>query len=149
MTIQPPTCPTYFNYDFGRTLVEYLGGDPTLVNNNDCWPEFAKKFPHLLKPAMAYFESATTGEPARAAYYLARYCKADLTWAQTVIQNAQTGDPALAAYCLARHCKADLTWAQAVIQNAQTGNPAYAAYCLVRHCKADLNWYNLHFKQTP
>ena len=34
-----PKCPDEFDVDFGRKLVEYLGGDPALIIDWWCWEE--------------------------------------------------------------------------------------------------------------
>ena len=105
-----PKCPVIFTTDFGRELVKYLGGDASEVEDGDCWKDFGVQFPELVEPAMTYFEKATTGDPAYAAYCLVLDCHGDLERAMRVCETATTGDPALAAYCLVRDCDAPREW---------------------------------------
>ena len=87
-----PICPDVFDVHFGRELVEYLGGDASIIEDDDCWNEFGKKFPELIEPAMRYFEQAETGDPAFAAADLVHYCGAPVERAMRVCE-APTGAP--------------------------------------------------------
>ena len=137
-----PICPDVFGVEFGRELVEYLGGDASIIEDDDCWKEFGKKFPELIEPAMRYFENATTGNPARAATNLVHFCGASLERAMRVCENAATGDPAWAAYWLVSNCGAPVEWAMRICEQAETGSPSWAAYWLVSECRASVEWYN-------
>jgi len=62
-----PKCVQEFDVAFGRRLIRHLGGDPALIEEEWCWPEFAKAYPHLREKAERYFETTRTGDPAQAA----------------------------------------------------------------------------------
>ena len=111
MTSKPrPECPDYFGTTFGRSLVEYLGGDISKIEDDDCWTQFAAKFPELRDKAMKYFEEAKTGEPSEAAFWMVLYCGAPLEWGMRVAENATTGDPSRAAYWMVKDCGAPEEW---------------------------------------
>jgi len=79
-----PKCPNKFTIDFARELVKYLGGDPTKINNRDCWRSLVRKYPELREKAEKYFATAKTGDPARAAYLMCRACGSSREWAEGV-----------------------------------------------------------------
>jgi len=135
-----PECPEEFTTDFGRQLVEYLGGDSAPIENYWCWKHFAKHYPELREKAERYFETATTGNPAYAAYCMAHYCGSDREWAERIIERTTIGDPAEAAYAMVCDCGSDRKWAERIIERAETGDPAEAAFQLVYNAGADPEW---------
>ena len=138
---QRPKCPDHFNTDFGRSLVDYLGGDSSKIKDRDCWPRFAVVFPELREAAMKYFAEVKTGEPSAAIYYMVKYCEAPLDWGMRVIANMKVGNPSLAVYYMVSDCRAPLEWGMKVIENTTTGDPSWAAYLMVKYCGAPREWY--------
>ena len=137
----PPECPSVFTPNFGRKLVKYLGGDPTLIKDHWCWEEFAKAYPKLRRKAEHYFERATTGNPANAALCMARHCKSKRTWAKKVIESAKTCDPTYPAYFMVRYFGSSRKWAEKVIENSGIGDPFDVAHMMVGDCGSSEEWY--------
>ena len=82
--MKKPECPYEFDARFGYRLVKFLGGDPSKIYEGWCWKDFAKHYPELRKPAEQYFESATTGNPSWAAYWMCIDCGSSREWAEGV-----------------------------------------------------------------
>lgn len=122
-----PKCPDVFSVEFGRKLVAYLGGDPAPIKNSWCWSEFFVEYPDLQKGAEQYFASATEGDPAQAASWMACYWRSPRKWAERIIESAETGDPAWSAYRMALHGGSSLKWAKRVIETTTVGDPTEAA----------------------
>ena len=135
-----PECPKFFTIEFARELIEYLGGDPTPIEDDWYWEEFARTYPELRKKAERYFESAQTGDPSWAACHMHRCCGSSQEWAERVIENARTGDPAIAAYQMHRFCGSSHEWAERVIESAQVGNPDWAASKMVHFHGSSPKW---------
>jgi|GEM_PF-3649779 len=125
--LKRPKCPTEFRLGFARELVRYLGGDPSLIDDYDCWWSLAHKYPKLIKPALRYFETVTEGDPSEAAYSLAFYGVISVQRAMRIIERAKTGYPAEAAFYMVQGCGAPVKWAMGVIELAKTGDPAWPA----------------------
>lgn len=130
-----PECPDRFDLPFARRLVEYLGGDSSEIESDDCWPSLAVTYEHLREGVERYFEKATTGDPAMAAHCMVRYCDSRREWAEKVIEKAKTGDPAIAASDMVRYCYSNRKWGCLVVERTTIGNPATAAYDLARSYK--------------
>ena len=139
-SIPHPKCPNTFTIDFGRELVEYLGGNPDAIQDNWCWKELGKQYLELQGRAERYFEAAETGNPTYAAYQICRNCGSDREWAEKVIETAQTGDPALTAYRMCRNCGSASEWAEGIIETARIGDPAGAAHLMCRDCNSTREW---------
>jgi len=48
--------------DFARRWVAEQGENPSPIEDNWCWSDLGKAYPHLLPAAMAFFEAARDGE---------------------------------------------------------------------------------------
>ena len=136
-----PTCVEFFDARFGRILVKYFGGDPSPIQDDWCWPEFAEAYPHLREKAEKYFETTRTGDPAQAACSMVDDCGSSREWAEGVIERAKTGNPAWAAYYMARYCGSSREWAEGVIEKAKIGDPAWAARYMFCYCGSSQEWY--------
>ena len=112
--MKKPECPDVFNYKFGIELIKYLGGDPSKIKTSWCWEDFGRTYPELLPGAEKYFEEATIGNPASAAFWMAFFKLSTPEWAKMVIENATTGSPAWAAYRMARKKISTPAWAESV-----------------------------------
>jgi len=115
-----PELPNNLTTAFGRELVAYLGGDPTKVEDDDCWKDFVRKFPELREAAEKYFEEATTGDPSEAAYAMCNYCGSSREWAEKVIEKATSGKPSEAAYLMHRDHGSSREWVEKVQKNNKT-----------------------------
>jgi hypothetical protein len=51
-----------------REIVEYLGGDPSIIRDDWCYPQLKEAFPELKEAYFELIEKATTGNVAFAAY---------------------------------------------------------------------------------
>ena len=109
-----PRCPDGFDWRFGKKLIKYLGGDPSLVKDDWCWEQFAKTYPELIKRAEEYFEEATTGNPSFAAYKMVYHCNSKREWAEHVIENDTVGYPVYAAWRMVYYCNSSRTWAEKI-----------------------------------
>ena len=138
--LKRPKCPTEFTIGFARRLVRYLGGDPSLIDNYDCWRQLVGKYPKLIKPAVKYFETAKEGDPSWAALQMAYLRAISVNRAMLIIEQAKTGDPAVAAFYMVYKLGAPLKWAMGVIEKATTGDPAWAARELCRIYGAPYKW---------
>ena len=97
-TVDRPECPSSLGYDgdFGRRLVEYLGGDPS--PGPWFWCELGEKYPELTEPAFEFFRTARDGNPAYGIALLARYGGLDPERAVAALQELRLGDPGWAIY---------------------------------------------------
>ena len=113
-------CPDIFTVEFGRQLVAELGGDPSKIKDDWCWKQFGENFKDLVPKAEMYLASATTGNPAEAAYMMYQYCGSSREWAEGVIASATTGNPANAAYWMCCNCGSSREWAKGVKTRIKT-----------------------------
>jgi hypothetical protein len=125
--LKRPKCPTEFSLAFARRLVRYLGGDPSLIEDGDCWRKLVGKYPTLAEPAAKYFETAKEGNPSWAAVQLAYLRAISVGRAMRIIERAKTGDPSWAAYRMAHNCHAPIKRVMRIIERAKIGSPAEAA----------------------
>ena len=77
-------CPMFFDVAFGRKIVSHLGGNPSDIQDGWCWQDFGERFPELRAKAEKYFASAKKGNPAWAAYWMARACGSEQIWAEKI-----------------------------------------------------------------
>jgi len=112
--MKKPECPDVFNYKFGIELIEYLGGDTSKIKTSWCWEEFGGAYPELIPGAKKYFEDATTGDPAGAAYNMAVKKLSTPKWAERVIENTTVGDPERAVYWIVYDRLSTPEWAERV-----------------------------------
>lgn len=110
-----PTCPTIPDVHFGRKLIEYFGGNSSLIKDNWCWADFTEAFPELKEKIEKYFEKA---KAAYAAYCMVKYCGSDRKWAENIIENTKICNSAHAAYCMVEFCGSNREWAEKIIENA-------------------------------
>jgi hypothetical protein len=86
-----------------REIVEYLGGDSSIIKNCWCYPQLRKAFPELREAYFELIEKATTGDVAWAAYHAGRHLGMPKERVFAVIENSTTGEVSQAAYWAGRN----------------------------------------------
>lgn len=84
---------------FGRELIRYLGGDPTPIEDNWCWEDFARHYLELRPLLERFLEECRGGNIAMWTASLCIYCGSDSSWAEEQIERG-IGDVTSAHYFL-------------------------------------------------
>ena len=109
-----PKCPEDFTVEFGKNLISYLGGNISLIEENDCWKEFSKKFPELKDKVEKYFEKCLElqeGNVSQAAYYMCYYKISSKSWAESIIEK---DDNSRYAYLMCKFCGSSKSWYESI-----------------------------------
>ena len=96
-----PKCPEYFDIEFGKKLIEYVGVDTSLIEDYECWYQFSKKFFHLKEKAEKYFEKCLElkeGNVSQAAYLMCYHQISSRTWAEKIIKKCNDSKYAFLMY---------------------------------------------------
>jgi hypothetical protein len=95
--------------------------------------------PRVLKRWCAHLTRTTVGDPAAAAWDLARHTRGiGRRWAFHAIERARVGDPALVAYYAVRERIMSPRRALTIMERVTVGDPPWAAYLLASNCGGDV-----------
>ena len=81
-----------------REIVAYLGGDPSIIGDDWCYPELENAFPDLKEAYFKLIEKATSGYVASAAYWACIFLGMPKERAFSIIEKATTKDGRAMAY---------------------------------------------------
>jgi hypothetical protein len=81
-----------------REIVAYLGGDPSIIGDDWCYPELEKAYPELKEAYFELIEQATHDYVASAAYWACIYLGMPKERVFSVIEKANTKDVRAMAY---------------------------------------------------
>ena len=126
-----PKCLEYLDTNFGKELIQYLGGNPDLIEENDCWEEFAEKFPELKEKAENYFEEENSSE---AAYWMYYFCNSSKEWAEKIIEK---NNNSRYVYYMCCNRNSSKSWAEKIIEK---NNDSKFAYYMCCNCNSSKSW---------